>query len=192
MSNQRLVLMPNDEKHFFGIPVAERTPALLATSNRLLQGKTSKYPPHMSLLTMLVKRNSTAAANMNRWKEEFFTQLIERPILYLEDVEAKHYAVLGNNPECFCLVLTPKDLAYYEDLRTRWCIFLESKGVTVGFGTDSGAEVRLTSAPLSEKKLHVTLLSSFDLKRYNKGAYKAYRQAEDKLAYLQSLYGSCS
>ena len=190
------------EKHFFSVGVTEQTPKLYMTSALLLRGRTPKYAPHVSLLTMHLLKGSTLAKEIEETKSIFFSQISEltAPIVLDGDaVKNRRYELLGTAPECFCLVFDLVDTSRLQMLVDLWVETLcekykltksdvEAEGVFDLISDDGTVLARISSTRVFEKKLHATLLRSFDLKKANKKVYKQYHKTEDRFAYLITHY----
>ena len=154
------------------------------------------------------------AMEMEKTKAIFFDQMSELATpLEIDSPEVinQHYEIMGTSPECFCIVFNLVDCRRLQMLRDLWIETLCEKYKLTKSDylppviTDSSlnSEVRYSSLVASdgeilawlsnqnirEKKLHTTLISSFDLKNANKKIYKEYSGSEDRLAYLVARYG---
>lgn len=189
------------EKHFFSIDATEDDPKLYPITNRLLRERKPTYPPYISVLTIHLKKDSSVANEFEETKRIFCTQMSEliTPIaLDGREVKNRRYELLGSNPECFCLVF---ELVKYSRLQLlidlwigtlceKYALKKSQSESELRLVSDDGVVVgRICNASMLQKKLHATLLTSFDLKRSNKKVYKQYRKADDRLAYLISHYG---
>lgn len=205
---------PGYEKHFFSIGATEQTAKLYPITTTLLRGKSPKYPPHVSLLTMHLKSGSDVAMEMEKTKTIFFDQMSELATpLEIDGPEVinQHYEIMGTAPECFCIVFNLVDCRRLQMLRDLWIETLcEKYKLTKGdylpsVITDSSLNSKVlystlvdsdgqilawfSNQSIAQKKLHTTLISSFDLKNANKKLYKEYCGSEDRLAYLVAHYG---
>ena len=98
-------------------------------------------------------------------------------------ISNRHYELLGTAPECFCVVFDLVDTSRLQMLVDLWVESLcekyklsksdvEAEGVFDLISDDGVVVARILSTSIAEKKLHATLLSSFDLKKANKKIYK--------------------
>jgi hypothetical protein len=140
----------------------------------------------------------------------FATELHDEGCAYPKHVAIQNprYELLSKKPECFSLVFDV-DVIPFVIIREKMLAFLVHKfelsreEITIEnmglfykyhrFKDNKDISVfMIPNNPIESKKFHMTLLSSFDFKRFNKSEFKSYHEktdASDRLKYLEDKFG---
>jgi hypothetical protein len=188
-------------KHFLKVALVTNTDALVAKQAQILKGKTPTYPLHLTLAVIHVLNDTPCSAYFV--SDEFSKDLVnifpDQSRLFAEDSPTS-YAIMGTKPECFAIVYDNCDAFkdFIDDFKKSLCLLLCNKYDLIGeerlidekyeymvLKNSEGVEVLKMPWSRTEYPVcHVTLFTSFDLKRCNKPLFKKYEKAEDKLAFL--------
>lgn len=150
---------------------------------------------------MYIKNDTNIALELENTKRVFFNQLSELSIPFIIDspnVKNQRYELLGKKPECFCIVFDLLDYTKLQMITDLWIESLCEKysltkqycddNITNLITKDNEIMVKFSSTKICEKKLHVSLITSFDLKRANAPLYKKYYKSEDGYKIIASYY----
>lgn len=173
----------------------------------LLSDNEPKYPLHLTLGVIHVAEETSYTEYFK--SEEFVAdarKIYDYAPLGMAIKEA-HYVMMGTRPECFALLLETADDAYTKmvntfkiDLRLFLCEKLnlhsevrtiDEKYTYIVLCDNEGVDVlKMPHTDNEPACCHLTILSSFDLKRCNKPLFKKYEKSGDKLAFLSGEFGS--
>jgi hypothetical protein len=172
----------------------------------LLRDKAPTYPLHLTLCVIHVAEETFCT---EYFKSESFLEdarkIYDDAPVSLAVTEA-HYVMMGTKPECFAISLET-DGAYAKLVNTfkiDLCLFLcekfnlhcelitiDEKYIYTVLCNNEGVEVLKMSYTANELTCcHLTIVSSFDLKRCNKPLFKKYEASGDKLAFLATEFGN--
>lgn len=172
----------------------------------ILRDKKPTYPLHLTLTVIHVADETSYAAYFK--SEEF----VEDARKILDDapmsmtVEEAHYVMMGTRPECFAIALETNGAyaklvnAFKIDL----CLFLcekfslhgevrtidEKYTYTVLCDNEEVEVLKMLYTANELAYCHLTIVSSFDLKRCNRPLFKKYEASGDKSAFLASEFGN--
>jgi hypothetical protein len=173
----------------------------------ILKENLPTYGAHLTLATINVKNDCIERFKTSRFSDELRTFTIAHLGASLETTNLR-YELLGTKPECFAFVFDLVDPSPIErwkcdllDLLTRAfganrkdvTLFEKYEYVDFIWEVSDETDVIVARVPKSssneESAFHVTLLSSFDLKRRNKASFKCYEKSPNKRVFLEEYFG---
>lgn len=175
----------------------------------LLNNKGTFNPLHVTILVIHIKRGTSYTDYLT--SDVFFNDVTE---LYIKrhfsfPLESIEFSVQGKRPECFILNLNDKDRSFSMDIvlfnnsileliqqKTSYNVlafFSKEERMYVSHRDKDDKELFIVSnSHLSEaeyvKHYHMTIVTSFDIKKHNKELFKVYNKSDDgdKLNLLMS------
>lgn len=196
---------PNHQKHFLKTPLRSNT-ALEEKQSVILR---NKKPTHSLHLTLAVIHVANETQYTSYFESAQFVKdvrnLYEDPSYILLDVNKAEYTLLGTKPECFAIVIDTGDAfkTLVHNFKTSLCLFLcqklslvweerlidEKYNYTLLVDKEGVDILKIPWSSQDSPLCHITLFTSFDLKRCNRALFKLYEASEDKLAFLSKECG---
>jgi len=162
------------------------TKSVFTKKAEILNGKATTYPEHFSAMILFTKKYSVV--------EDYIKSPAFQDDIGEWDTGVTHgyrFEILGHSPDCFCLVFEA-DVENLLEFRTRVCETLKTKcklkeTEQCDYINLYDFEELVVKIPIIKStKFHITLFSSFDLRRCNKKKYKEYSKASSKLDFMKN------
>lgn len=177
---------------------------LLEKQSSILNGKNATNPLHLTLTVIHVAEGTPHTDYLNG--NAFIEDVQEIYHLHSIVIDNPHYVMMGTKPECFTIVMDTKNDSYTQTVLMFKSVFslflakklnLEYKECVIDdqytyrvFYDKEGIEVLKMPYDIGTTSIcHLTLFTSFDLKRCNKGLFKKYTAANDKFEFLVNECG---
>lgn len=177
---------------------------LLEKQSSILNGKKATNPLHLTLTVIHVAEGTAHADYLT---SNAFTDDV-RDIFRIHSVAIHNprYLMMGTKPECFTIVMDTKNDSYTQkvlmfksvlsrllcnklELDYKECVIDDQYTYRVFYDKEGVEMLKIPYDIEATAICHLTLFTSFDLKRCNKALFKRYTTAGDKLEFLVNECG---
>ena len=188
-------------KRFIKAPLLDE-PFLLEKQSSILNGKKPTNPLHLTLTVIHIAEETPHTDYLKSYAFTVDVQEIFR--IHRLTIDNPRYTVMGTKPECLAVIMDTVSFAQLIigfkstlslllckklNLDYRECIIDEKYTYRVFYDNDGLEILKMAYDICATPVCHITLFTSFDLKRCNKELFKRYVDADDKVAFIIEEYG---